>query len=69
MILGIAIPIGALDRLDKAGAIDPVKTLKEAMLLAFSYAKGILETGAWDMPVEDTPPHDGGTLEMGGPGQ
>ena len=30
------------------GVLDPAKTLKDALLLGFGYAKGILTTGAWD---------------------
>jgi chaperonin GroEL len=31
-----------------AGVLDSAKALKEALLLAFAHAKGILSTGAWD---------------------
>jgi hypothetical protein len=32
----------------KGGVIDAAKVLRESPLLAFSHAKGILTTGAWD---------------------
>ncbi|HLK52862.1 MAG TPA: chaperonin GroEL, partial [Candidatus Angelobacter sp.] len=44
---------GAIEDLSKTGIIDPAKTLKEALLFAFSYAKGIVETGAWDLQASE----------------
>lgn len=37
-----------VENLATAGVLDSAKTLKEALLLAFSHARGILSTGAWD---------------------
>ncbi len=42
-----------IEDLRKAGVVDPAKTLKEAMLFAFSYARGIVETGAWEIPFSE----------------
>lgn len=42
-----------------AGVIDAAKVLRESLLLAFSHAKGILTTGAWDAgfaPTTDEEP-------------
>jgi len=37
-----------IEDLAAAGVLDSAKALKEALLLAFAHAKGILSTGAWD---------------------
>jgi chaperonin GroEL len=37
-----------VEDLAKAGVLDPVQGLREALTLAFAHAKGILMTGAWD---------------------
>jgi chaperonin GroEL len=51
--VGFNVDSRAVEDLAKAGVIDPAKTLKEALLFAFSYAKGIIETGAWDVRSPD----------------
>jgi chaperonin GroEL len=41
--------------LAEAGVLDSAKALKEALVLAFAHAKGILTTGAWDAAPRVTP--------------
>jgi chaperonin GroEL len=52
--LGFNAETGQSNDLVRAGIIDPARTLKEALLLAFAHAKGILETGAWDVSTAKT---------------
>lgn len=56
--VGFNAETGSIEDLFSAGVFDPAKTLKDALLLAFGYAKGILATGAWDttpFPQGDNP--------------
>lgn len=39
---------GEISDLVGIGVLDPANTLKEALVQAFTYAEGILKTGAWD---------------------
>src|SRR5262249_12897828 len=50
--IGFNVDKGITENLRQAGVIDPVKSLKEALILAFSYAKGIIQTAAWDLTAE-----------------
>jgi chaperonin GroEL len=53
--VGFNAETGKVENLASAGVLDSAKTLKEALLLAFSHAKGILSTGAWDSGNPDDP--------------
>ncbi len=43
-----------IENLAEAGILDSAKALKEALVLAFSHAKGVLTTGAWDAAPRTT---------------
>jgi chaperonin GroEL len=42
------------ENLAESGIFDSAKALKEALVLAFAHAKGVLTTGAWDAPPRGT---------------
>jgi chaperonin GroEL len=46
---GFNVDTATVEDLRLAGVVDPAKTLKEALLFAFSYSRGIIQTGAWDL--------------------
>jgi len=46
--LGFNSETGKIEDLAKAGILDPIGTITRAVQLAFSHARTILQTGAWD---------------------
>jgi chaperonin GroEL len=46
--VGFNAEIEKIENLAESAVLDSAKALKEALVLAFAHAKGILTTGAWD---------------------
>jgi chaperonin GroEL len=63
-VIGFDAEKGEIEDLVRAGVLDPANTLKEALVQAFTYAEGILKTGAWDTTSTANPRGADGHVDL-----